>query len=75
MCIRDRRKDEEALQIAIAMAEDEKRYPVPQIIACLLYTSDLHFLVESTLLGQVADIAYIFVGHLLTVEQYGTAVG
>lgn len=30
-----RRKDEEALQIALAMAEDEKRYPVPQIIASL----------------------------------------
>ena len=30
-----RRRDDEALQIALAMAEDEKRYPVPQIIASL----------------------------------------
>ena len=37
--------------------------------------ADLHLLIESTLLGQVADMAYIFVGHLLAVEQYGAAVG
>ena len=37
--------------------------------------TDLHLLIESTLLRQVADMAYIFVGHLLAVEQYGTAVG